>query len=155
MKKQRIGPYIAFLLVTAAIGGLGALVVNAGMPAYQALEKPGFTPPDIVFPIAWSILYLLMAIGAARVWNTHSRQRDRAIKLFLLQLVMNFLWNVWFFTLHWFLFAFVWLLALIVLIVLMIRDFSRIDVPAGRIQIPYLLWCCFAAALNLGVALLN
>lgn len=155
MKKQRFGPYVAFLLVTAAAGGLGALAVNAGMPAYQALNKPFFTPPDFVFPIAWSILYLLMAVGAARVWNSHSRQRDHAIRIFCVQLAMNFLWNVWFFTLHWFWFAFLWLLALIGAVWSMIHAFSRIDVPAGRLQFPYLLWCCFAAALNLGIALLN
>lgn len=155
MKKQPYKPYLVFLLVTAAVGGAGALVVNAGMPAYQALEKPWFTPPDFVFPIAWSILYLLMAIGAARVWNTRSRLRTGAVRLFVLQLGMNFLWNVWFFGLqqHWF--AFAWLLGLICVIFLMFRSFSRLDTPAGLMQIPYLLWCCFAAALNLGVALLN
>ena len=133
MKKQRFGPYAGFLLLTAAAGGLGALIVNAGMPAYQMLEKPCFTPPDIVFPIAWSILYLLMAVGAARVWNTRARHRDRAIRLFCVQLAMNVLWNVWFFTLQWF----------------------QLDAPAGKLQVPYLLWGCFAAALNLGIALLN
>ncbi len=155
MKKQRFGPYAGFLLLTAAAGGLGALIVNAGMPAYQMLEKPCFTPPDIVFPIAWSILYLLMAVGAARVWNTRARHRDRAIRLFCVQLAMNVLWNVWFFTLQWFLFAFLWLLALIAVIWLMIRSFSQLDAPAGKLQVPYLLWGCFAAALNLGIALLN
>lgn len=155
MKQQRLGPYAAFLLLTAAIGGLGALVVNAGMPAYHALNKPWFTPPDVVFPIVWSILYLLMAVGMARVWNTRSRQRDRALQLFLVQLAMNFMWNVWFFTLHWFVFGFLWLLALIVVILMMIRAFSGVDAPAGRLQVPYVLWCCLAAALNLGVAILN
>ncbi len=155
MKKQRLWPYAAFLLLTAAAGGLGALVVNAGMPAYQALNKPFYTPPDVVFPIAWSILYVLMAVSAARVWNTHSRQREQAIRVFCVQLVMNVLWNVWFFALHWFWFAFLWLLALIAVIWHMIQVFSSIDAPAGRLQFPYLLWTCFAAALNLGVALLN
>ena len=143
MKKQRLWPYAAFLLLTAAAGGLGALVVNAGMPAYQALNKPFYTPPDFVFPIAWSILYVLMAVSAARVWNTHSRQREQAIRVFCVQLARN----VWF--------AFLWLLALIAVIWHMIQVFSRIDAPAGRLQFPYLLWTCFAAALNLGVALLN
>lgn len=155
MKKQQCKPYVLFLLLTAAVGGVGALVVNAGMPAYQVLKKPWFTPPDIVFPIAWSILYLLMAIGAARVWNTRSRLRGSAIRLFIVQLAMNFFWNVWFFGLQWFLVAFVWLLGLIFVIFLMIRSFSRLDRPAGLLQIPYLLWCCFAAALNLGIFLLN
>lgn len=155
MKKQQCKPYVLFLLLTAAAGGAGALVVNCGMPAYQALKKPCFTPPDIVFPIAWSILYLLMAIGAARVWNTRSRLRDGAIRLFAVQLGMNFLWNVWFFALQWFLFAFFWLSGLIFLIGWIIRDFSRLDRTAGLLQIPYLLWCCFAAALNLGIFLLN
>ena len=155
MKKQQCKPYVIFLLITAAVGGAGALVVNAGMPAYQTLEKPWFTPPDIVFPIAWSILYLLMAIGAARVWNTRSRLRTGAIRLFAVQLCMNFFWNVWFFGQQWFLFAFLWLLGLIFVIFLMTRSFSRLDRPAGLMQVPYLLWCCFAAALNLGIYLMN
>ena len=96
-----------------------------------------------------------MAVSAARVWNTHSRQREQAIRVFCVLLAMNVLWNVWFFALHWFWFAFLWLLALIAVIWHMIQVFSRIDVPAGRLQFPYLLWTCFAAALNLGVALLN
>lgn len=155
MKRQRIGSYAAFLLVTAAVAGLSALVVQHGMPAYQALQKPCFTPPDIVFPIVWSILYLLMAVGAARVWNTHSHLRKRALDWFALQLSLNFLWNIWFFNRQWFLLAFVWLLVLIFVIVLMIQAFRRVDRTAALMQVPYLLWCCLAAALNLGIFLLN
>lgn len=155
MKQQRIGSYTVFLLITAAVGGLSALIVQSGMPAYHSLQKPFFTPPDIVFPIVWSILYLLMAVGAARVWNTRSRLRKRAIDWFALQLALNFLWNVWFFNQQLFLLAFVWLLALIFVIILMIRAFRRVDRAAALMQIPYLLWCCFAAVLNLGIFLLN
>lgn len=155
MKQKRIGSYAVFLLITAAVGGLSALVVQSGMPAYHTLQKPFFTPPDIVFPIVWSILYLLMAVGAARVWNTHSRLRKRAMDWFALQLALNFLWNVWFFNQQLFLLSFVWLLALIFVLILMIRAFRRVDRTAALMQIPYLLWCCFAAVLNLGIFLLN
>lgn len=155
MKKQQYKPYLIFLVAVCAVGGLGALAVKAGMPAYHALEKPWFTPPDFVFPIAWSILYVLMAIGAARVWNSHSRLRVGAVRLFALQLGMNGLWNLWFFALQWHWFAFFWLLALLAAIFAMIRAFSQVDRTAARLQLPYLLWTCFAAALNLGVALLN
>lgn len=155
MKQKRIGSYAVFLLITAAVGGLSALVVQSGMPTYHTLQKPFFTPPDIVFPIVWSILYLLMAVGAARVWNTHSRLRKRAMDWFALQLALNFLWNVWFFNQQLFLLSFVWLLALIFVLILMIRAFRRVDRTAALMQIPYLLWCCFAAVLNLGIFLLN
>lgn len=155
MKQKRIGSYAVFLLITAAVGGLSALVVQSGMPAYHTLQKPFFTPPDIVFPIVWSILYLLMAVGVAQVWNTHSRLRKRAIDWFALQLALNFLWNVWFFNQQLFLLSFVWLLALIFVLILMIRAFRRVDRTAALMQIPYLLWCCFAAVLNLGIFLLN
>lgn len=131
------------------------MVVQSGMPAYHTLQKPFFTPPDIVFPIVWSILYLLMAVGVAQVWNTHSRLRKRAIDWFALQLALNFLWNVWFFNQQLFLLSFVWLLALIFVLILMIRAFRRVDRTAALMQIPYLLWCCFAAVLNLGIFLLN
>lgn len=155
MKQKRIGSYAVFLLITAAVGGLSALVVQSGMPAYHTLQKPFFTPPDILFPIVWSILYLLMAVGAARVWNTHSRLRKRAMDWFALQLALNFLWNVWFFNQQLFLLSFVWLLALIFVLILMIRAFRRVDRTAALMQILYLLWCCFATVLNLGIFLLN
>ena len=148
-------PELVFILITLAAGGLSAIAVMKGMPFYEQLAKPPLTPPSAVFPIVWSILYLLMGIGAARVWKAHAPRRGTAIAVFGVQLVMNALWSVWFFALQALLFAFVWLIALILAIALMIRVFSGIDRPAAWMQVPYLLWCCFAAYLNFGIWILN
>lgn len=155
MKKHKLLPYIVFILLSLAVGGAGALAVMRGLPAYMALEKPPLTPPAIVFPIVWSVLYVLMGVGAARVWLSRSRFRSRALAAYGFQLVLNVLWVVWFFGLGARLLAFWWLLALQGAVVLMIWTFFRVDRPAGLLQLPYLLWCVFAAYLNLGVWLLN
>lgn len=145
--------YLAFLLISLAAGGIGSLFTMAGLPAYEQLNRPPLKPPSILFPIVWTILFLLMGVGAARVWKRPGR--DRAILVYGVQLFFNVLWSAWFFLLQWRLFAFFWLLALILLVALMIRSFIRIDVLAGAIQIPYLLWCAFAAYLNFGFWFLN
>ena len=152
---QKILTYLVFILLTLAVGGLSSIAVAKGMPVYMELEKPPLTPPSVVFPIVWSILYVLMGIGASNVWLTQSPKRKKAIVIYGVQLGLNVLWSVWFFGLHLHLVAFLWLLALIVTISLMIAAFSSLDCFAGRIQIPYLLWCDFAAYLNLAIWLLN
>ncbi len=119
-------------------------------------EKPPLTPPGIVFPIVWSILYLLMGIGAARVYRTPaSNARSKALGVFLLQLVVNFFWSILFFNAKAYGFALLWLLLLWGMIIWMIRLFYRVDRPAAWMQVPYLLWVTFAAYLNYGVWMLN
>lgn len=155
MKKKTIGPYVFFILLSLAVSGLSAMITRHGMPVYDQLEKPFFTPPALAFPIVWTLLYLLMGIGAARVWRTENTQRQHALFPFFVQLILNFFWTVWFFGLGKYLLAFFWLLALIAAILWMIRAFSKMDRWAGRLQIPYLIWCIFAAVLNLAIFFLN
>ena len=155
MKHRKYWIELAFILLTLAVGGLSALFVSRGMPPYEAAAKPPLTPPSLAFPIVWSLLYLLMGYGAARVWLSGRPGRTAAITAFGVQLALNFFWSLWFFGLQWRLFAFVWLLLLIAAILWMIRAFAPLDRTAARLQIPYLLWVCFAAYLNLGVWLLN
>lgn len=105
---------------------------------------------------AWGILFALMGIGAARIYLAPaSNARSRSLLLFLVQLVFNFFWSIIFFNLQAFGFAFLWLIALWVLILLIILSFRKVDKPAAWLQIPYLLWVTFAAYLNFGVWLLN
>jgi len=155
VKGKNCKPYLFFILLSLAVGGLSSFAVAKGMPAYQLLYKPPLTPPSIVFPIVWTLLYILMGVSAARVWLTGSEGRGHAIDVFALQLVLNFFWSIWFFGLQALLFSFMWLLALIIAILWMIRVFSQIDPLAGRLQIPYLLWCTFAAYLNFCFWFLN
>lgn len=154
--KSKIKVYAVFLLITGAVGGLSALLTNMGMESYKAVEKPPLTPPDIVFPIVWSILYTLMAISASRVWLTdNSRLRNRGIIVYFIQLFFNFFWSILFFNFQAYGFAFLWILGLWLLILIMIVKFYQIDKIAGLLQIPYLLWVTFAGYLNLMVYQLN
>lgn len=122
----------------------------------QQIVQPPLSPPAIVFPIVWTILYALMGIGAARVsLSEKSPQKDRALNIFVAQLVVNFFWSLFFFNLQAFGFAYLWLLLLIVLVALMVYAFWQVDPLAGILQLPYLLWVIFASYLNLGVWLLN
>lgn len=155
MNWKKYRPYLVFTLISLAVGGLAAIPTVQGMPVYQQLIKPWFTPPPIVFPIVWNILYVLMGIGAARIWRSQSPGRPHALFLFGAQLAVNFFWSVLFFGLHRHFLSFVWLILLIVTVFLMFQAFVRVDRWAGILQIPYLVWCVFAALLNFGIWLLN
>lgn len=149
-------PYAFFIALSEAVGVLAGILTMGGMEAYNALVKPALTPPDIVFPIVWSILYALMGISAARIWLTPpSHARTRSLRLFTVQLIVNFFWSILFFNLQAFGFAFIWLILLWVLILLMILSYREIDKTAALLQIPYLLWVTFAGYLNFMVWMLN
>ena len=132
-------------------------MTRKGSKLYQAtIRKPPLSPPDVVFPIVWSILFALMGIGAARIWQAPpSAERKRSLRLFAAQLGFNFFWSIIFFNLQAFGVALLWLAALWVLIVMMIQSFRKVDRLAALLQIPYLLWVSFAAYLNFGVWRLN
>lgn len=154
--KSKLKVYGVFLALTGAVGGLSALLTNMGMDSYRAAEKPPLTPPEIVFPIVWTVLYALMAICAARVWLTdNSRMRNRSMVVYGLQLFFNFFWSVLFFNFQAYGLAFLWLIGLWVLILIMIVQFYKSDKLAGLLQIPYLLWVSFAGYLNYMVWMLN
>lgn len=154
--KQKWLPYLVSILVTFAVAGLAGIATMQGLPAYAQLAKPPLTPPQWVFPVAWGILYLLMAVGAAMVWRSGTgEERKKALVLYGVQLVVNALWSVLFFDLQRYLLSFFWLVFLWLLILAMYKAFSRINKTAGRLQIPYLLWVLFAGYLNLGIWLLN
>lgn len=155
MKWKKFLPELIFILISLAVGGLSSIITSKGMPYYELLNKPFFTPPAILFPIVWTILYVLMGLGAGRVWKSKDPGRSGAILLFGIQLVVNFFWSVWFFGAQRYLFSCVWLLLLLVLVVAMRRAFARIDGPAGAIQLPYVIWCVFALLLNLSIWILN
>lgn len=145
--------YIVNIAVTLAIGGLSSILTNDGQKAFsQLFEQSSLTPPPWVFPVVWTILYVLMAIGYTMA---QSCSNPRGKILYWVQLGFNFLWSVWFFNLHMFLFSFIWLIALLVLVILMAREFYQCRKIAGLLQIPYILWLIFAGYLNYMVFILN
>ena len=144
------------LVIPLAAGGLSALLAG-GMDTYKTLNRPPLSPPGWIFPIVWTILYLLMGYGAYRVQIPGKDGKNiRAAMIFYgLQLFVNALWSPVFFGLQWRLTAFVILVSLGVLIYITMRLFSEIDELAGDLLLPYILWVTFAGYLNLGIFLLN
>ena len=148
--------YLFFILLCEGTGILSGLLSRQGIAAFGSVEKSALTPPAIVFPIVWTILYALMGFGAARVWLTgRSEDRTTAMGFFTLQLIVNFFWSIFFFNRMAYAFSFYWLILLWVLIVCMILSYRRLDRPAALSQIPYLLWVAFAGYLNYAVWQLN
>lgn len=139
------------IILPLLVGGLSALLSgNMDLP-----NSPSITPPSVVFPIVWTILYLLMGISSYLIYESDSPDKETALRTYGIQLFFNFCWSIVFFRLGWYLFAFFWLLILIGLIIRMIYEFYQIKPIAAYLQIPYLLWCIFAAYLNYLVYLVN
>ena len=156
MNKSKTKVYGISIALSLVIGGLSALFTMMGMEDYRLAEKPALTPPEIVFPIVWTILYTLMGISAARVWiASEDKGSNGGLMLYAIQLVVNFFWSIIFFTLQAYGFAFFWLLFLWLLVLLMIISFSKTDKIAAYLQVPYLLWLSFAGYLNFMVWMLN
>lgn len=157
MKTKPWKAYAGFILGTELVGGLAALITREGVDWYNRFAvKPPFSPPPVVFPIAWGVLYLLMGAGCARVWLSEKNdEREKALTVFAIQLAANFFWSIIFFNFRAYGFAFVWILALLTLVVWMTLLFRRVDIAAGTMQIPYILWVAFASWLTLNVWRLN
>ena len=155
MSLKKYKPYLRSIAFPWAVGGISAFITMKGMPYYEMQEKPFFTPPNFVFPIVWTILYTLMGISAAKVGMSSDPKKKEALRTYYLQLAVNFLWSVLFFGFHSYFLAFLSLLLLIILIINMIKEFAQIELNAAKLQIPYLIWCCFAAILNFSVWWLN
>ena len=155
--KRNMKTFILSILLAEAVGGLSGFLTREGMKIYtEMIAPPPLSPPPLLFPIVWGILYALMGIGSARIWLTPaSPERSRALNLYAAQLVVNFFWSLIFFNAQAFGFAFFWLLLLWLLVLLMILAFREVDPLAAWLQVPYLIWLTFAAYLNLGVWYLN
>ena len=144
------------LAIPLAVGGLATLL-SGGMDTYAELVQPPLSPPGWIFPIVWTILYLLMGYASYRILVSDAPPAAirKALTFYAIQLALNFLWPLVFFGLQWYWAAFILLLALWVFIYLTMHLFGSIDDTAENLLIPYLLWVTFAGYLNLGVALLN
>ena len=145
--------YLKSILTTVILGGLVGLIIS-GFINYETLERPLFSPPSSIFPIVWTILYILMGISYG-ILKSNGLVNQEINLIYFSQLIVNLLWPILFFVLEWRLLAFLWIILLIVLVINMIIKFYNKNKLAGLLQIPYLIWLIFAAYLNLGVYLLN
>lgn len=145
------------IAIPLIVGGIAAFISKDSMSVFEALNKPPLSPPGWLFPVAWTILYTLMGIASYLVLTSGASQHDRqkALKLYGLQLLFNFLWTIWFFNLGLYWFSFLWLAVLWLLIFTTTIFFSRTSKPAAYLLVPYLAWVAFAGYLNFGIAVLN
>ena len=145
------------IAIPILLGLLASFFTQNAMDDFHRLNQPPLTPPDILFPIVWTVLYTLMGISAYLIKTAEASEEEiaKAMSVYFYQLLANFLWTIVFFNFQWFLFAFFWLLLLWVLVAVMIKRFYNIRPIAAFMNIPYLIWLTFAAYLNLGVWWLN
>ena len=151
MKKVLV--YIKSILIPVFIGGIVGLIISKNID-YSNLQKPFLAPPSILFPIVWTILYILMGISVG-ILKSKNLFDSSTGKIYYTQLIVNALWSIFFFTFKWRLFSFFWIILLILLVISMIKEFYSKNKISGLLQIPYLIWIIFAAYLNLGTYFLN
>lgn len=156
--KSNVKTFIIAIVIALAVGMLSALVTRNNMDIYQDIIEPPLSPPMILFPIVWTILYLLMGISSGCIATYRDIKKEavsEALFAYGLQLFFNFFWSIIFFNFRAYLFAFIWLVVLWFLILRMILKFHKIDPRAAYLQIPYLIWVGFAGYLTFGIYWLN
>ena len=156
MKLNKTIPFVC-IAIPLIVGGVSALLTRNSMMAFEQVPQPPLSPPEWLFPVVWTILYVLMGISSYLILASNSSQEDRSsvLRLYAYQLLVNFLWPTFFFNFGWYLFAFLWLILMWVLVFFMIRKFYELNRLAAYMNIPYLIWLTFAAYLNIGVWWLN
>lgn len=156
MKTKKL-ELIRSIAIPLLVGILAAVLTQGGMEAFEALNKPPLSPPGWLFPVVWTILYILMGVSFYLIIQSDksSEEVNAATFLYGLQLIVNFFWPILFFGFGWYLISFLWLVLLWILILLTIIQFSKISKTAAYLMIPYLIWVTFAGYLNLAIWLLN
>lgn len=148
-------PLLVSILISLGVGGLSGFFIRNDVGVYSLLHQPPLSPPSFVFPVVWTILYILMGISAYRIAVSKENGKTIALVVYGLQLVVNSFWSILFFHFQLRFFAFLWIIFLLFLIIMMIQVFYRVDKTAAYLQIPYLLWTIFATYLSFGFYLLN
>ncbi len=157
MKKIKWTELLIFIIGTELVGALSSLLSGDFSSFYSELTKPPLSPPGIIFPIVWAILYALMGISAYMIYVSDDdiEEKRKALTLYAVQLFVNFMWSIIFFRFEQIGAAAVVVILLVMLVAAMILSFKRIRPLAGYLNIPYLLWVLFAAYLNVGFLILN
>lgn len=156
--KRKIKIWAIALAIPLAVGALAAWLTRDNMQLYGEVRTPPLSPPGVLFPIVWTILYALMGVSSALVWTRRSeseKDAERGLSLYAISLAFNFIWSLIFFNAGQYLFAFIWLVILWGLILATIVCYRKISPPAAYLQIPYAVWVAFAGYLNIGIWILN
>ena len=152
---MNIKKIISYIVITLLVGSFFTLFIMDSFNIYNTMDKPFLSPNKIVFPIVWSVLYILMGISLYIVSESKYLNKDKSYLLYILQLLVNSVWPLFFFKFRLFFVSFLIVLLLIYLVIKLILEFYEINKLAAYLQIPYLLWLIFASYLSLGVFLLN
>jgi translocator protein len=157
MKANQIIKLIASLLLPLGIGGIAGIFTTDAIPGwYATLNQPSFNPPNWIFGPVWTTLYTILGISLFMIWKMDAgRERNQAILIFMVQLLLNFCWSFFFFYFKMIGVAMVDILLLWITIIFMLVRFYKIKPLAAYINIPYLLWVTFATALNMAYFFLN
>jgi benzodiazapine receptor len=145
------------IAISLAVGFLAGFLIKDRVAIYDELVKPPLSPPKGLFSIVWTLLYIMMGISAYLVYQSDSDKKEKqdALRVYIIQLILNFSWSLIFFSLQAYLLAFIILILLWFSIYIMIERFGAISMMAGKLQMPYLLWVMFAGYLNLAIICLN
>ena len=144
---------IIYSLLPIVGGSLVGLIIS-GYMNYGDMVKPPLSPPSYIFPIVWTILYILM--GISYFIATKDNGNDKELnQIYILQLLVNFFWPIIFFVLKMYFTAFFWIILLLILVIIMIKELLKNNKISGCLQIPYFIWLLFATYLNIGIFLLN
>lgn len=147
--------FIISLVIPLCIGGLAAFITRGSMSAFESLNKPPLSPPGWLFPVVWTILYIMMGIASYFIYTSQSPSKKIALGIYGIQLFFNFFWSIIFFNLEMYFLAFIWLVVLFLSIWACIYVFGSINKKAAYLLVPYLLWVTFAGYLNYMIFLLN
>ncbi len=156
--RGHILPFAIAIALPLAVGTLSALLTRNSMNIYDTVKTPPLSPPGIVFPIVWTVLYILMGVSSALVFTYRDRDMNSAragLSAYLSSLVFNFLWSIIFFNIRSPLAALVTLLVLLYFIIRTVLYYRRVSPVGAALQIPYILWVAFAGYLNGGIFFLN
>ena len=161
-KKINVIKLIVAIAIPLAVGMLSSFITKDAMMSFNAMKKPPLAPPGILFPIAWTILYILMGISSYIIYAYDAQNdtsslnlKNKCLSLYAIQLIFNFFWSIIFFKFKLYIFAFAWLVILWILVFKLMKVSKKISKVASYLLIPYLIWMAFAAYLNIGIIILN
>lgn len=145
---------IIITIITFIVGSFFSLFTMNNMEVFKELDKP-INVPGIIFPVVWSVLYLLMSLSLYLILESKSKEKVKCIIIYSMQLIINSLWSLIFFGFNNYLLSFIWIIFLFISVIAMIIIFYKNNKISAFLNIPYALWIIFAGYLNLGIYLLN
>lgn len=154
MTKNKYLSLLILLLVTFIAPVIGSYVTSVFKePWYSEIIQPSFNPPSWIFPPVWSTLYVMMSIAIWRVWTTFFN--SRILKLYFFHLFFNCIWSIIFFGFHQIGLALINIIVILFFIIILMKEYLKIDKLSFYLMIPYFLWSSFALVLNASILFLN